>query len=431
MNQAKKIVMVLDRVFPPDIRVEKEARALRDAGFCVVILSRPQDGLAAEERWESVRVMRAQLPREDSVAGKMEVVQTLLRFVSPPWQRAIREFALRERPNAIHVHDLPLVNTALAAVRDLSIPVVADLHENYPAAMQEYNRTRRGLRAALYRRLGGYRRWLRHEGQVCRRVDHVVAVVDEMKERMMKQHGLDDRRITVVTNTEEKAFVANNPVAEAVCARHDDGFILLYIGGFGPHRGLDTVVLGMKRLQGRIPSLKLLLVGRGSANFEEKLAALIRTNNLEDTVEMIGWQPFDKVPSYMRAASIGLVPHHSNEHTDHTIPHKLFQYMMTGTPVLVSSCKPLARIVRETGAGLIFRASDPEDFADKVLYLYEHPAERQRLGSNGTEATLSGPWNWERTGDELVGFYQGFFIGNDAVRNPRPLARSEAESVWS
>jgi hypothetical protein len=44
-----KILMLLDRFFPPDIRVEKEARTLLKAGHDVFLLSKGKDELPDEE----------------------------------------------------------------------------------------------------------------------------------------------------------------------------------------------------------------------------------------------------------------------------------------------------------------------------------------------------------------------------------------------
>src|SRR5690606_97873 len=94
---------------------------------------------------------------------------------------------------------------------------------------------------------------------------------------------------------------------------------------------------------------------------------------IEDYVEFKGHVPFNQVPSYMKVSDINLVPHNSNSHTDNTIPHKLFQIMILKCNLLVSSCKPLKRIVSETKSGYIFKADDSGSFAEKVFQMYTEP----------------------------------------------------------
>ena len=59
---AFRILMVLDHAFPPDIRVENEARTLVEAGFEVGILAIGPDDRPAREIWEGVHLFRKSVP---------------------------------------------------------------------------------------------------------------------------------------------------------------------------------------------------------------------------------------------------------------------------------------------------------------------------------------------------------------------------------
>jgi glycosyltransferase involved in cell wall biosynthesis len=122
-------------------------------------------------------------------------------------------------------------------------------------------------------------------------------------------------------------------------------------------------------------------------------------------VEIIGWQPFHKVPSYIEASHIGLVPHHQNPHTDATIPHKLFQYMLMSKPVIVSSCRPLKRIVEETKSGLVFHSGDPKHLAKQIQTLYSNPQLRSDCALHGHEAATH-QYNWMAEGAKLTRLYR-------------------------
>ena len=50
----------------------------------------------------------------------------------------IRRVVEEWKPHAIHVHDFDLVPTTVTLARDYDLPVVADLHENLPAAVEQY-----------------------------------------------------------------------------------------------------------------------------------------------------------------------------------------------------------------------------------------------------------------------------------------------------
>jgi glycosyltransferase involved in cell wall biosynthesis len=110
------------------------------------------------------------------------------------------------------------------------------------------------------------------------------------------------------------------------------------------------------------------------------------------------------VNSYVFASQVCLVPHNNFEHTQTTVPHKLFQYMICEKPVLVSDCRPLARIVRETDTGYIFKANDFNDFATKLIYIYNHPKEAQQKGRNGKKVALE-TYAWRHDANNLLMMY--------------------------
>ena len=81
--------------------------------------------------------------------------------------------------------------------------------------------------------------------------------------------------------------------------------------------------------------------------------------------------PFKEMTNYMLQADAAIIPHLKNDFTDTTIPHKLFQYMYAGLPVLSSDCLPLKRIIEETKSGSIFPSDDHQSLAKLIEKLYE------------------------------------------------------------
>jgi glycosyltransferase involved in cell wall biosynthesis len=88
-----------------------------------------------------------------------------------------------------------------------------------------------------------------------------------------------------------------------------------------------------------------------------------------------------------------VIPSRKTAQSDSTIPNKLFDYMAAGLAVLTSNTAPCARIVRETGAGDVFRASDAGDLAAAIRRLAD-PTVRRAAGEAGRCAVLD-RYNWE------------------------------------
>jgi glycosyltransferase involved in cell wall biosynthesis len=390
-----KIGMLLKGSFPPDIRVQKEARALISAGHDVWLLCQGR-GRESPGVVDSIDVRR--VPLLSGTARVRNELGFYLRFVDRHWEQRLRAFVGMVAPEVLHVHDLPLARTALRVARPRDIPVVLDLHENYPAALPLWSRHRsqlvRWLESPAFR-WRAYERWASQES------DRVIVVVEEARDRLMREHGVPEGKITVVRNTEDPATFLADPPSPA--SADSATFDLLYVGGGGRHRGLETAVHALGYLRDARPPVRLRIVGprdeEGAA-----LQALASEIEVVEQLEILGWQPFERVRSLIETAHVCLVPHERNPHTDATIPHKLFQYMLAGKPVVVSDCAPLRRVVEETGAGVVFRSGDAQHLADRVNHLLGDAALRVACGSRAADASR-GPYSWDRDAETIIGLF--------------------------
>lgn len=386
--------MILRSDFPPDIRVEKEARSLIKAGYEVYLLCSYSENHPFEEMRDKIFIRRALTPDKRFFLRKINSLIFVTKFYHRRWAKEIEKLILDKKIGVLHIHDLPLVKTTLIVGEKYNIPVVADLHENYPAAVGVY-------KIPFWKRLyfDNQRRWKKNEKKCSERVNKIIVVVNEAKERIVKDYNISPNKITVVSNTVDIDYFSSIPLDKKLIEKYKNNFVISYIGGFGLHRGLDTAIKAMSLVAKETPDVKLLLVG--GKNNEAELRNLAKKINLEKKIIFTGWQPEEKLPTYISLSNICLVPHHKNPHTDSTIPHKLFQYMLMKKPVIVSNCRPLERVIKETNAGLVFQAGNSQDLAEKIIQIYKNP---DRYGENGYQAVLS-KYNWGREARKLIELY--------------------------
>ncbi len=382
-----RVGMVLESDYPPDIRVEKETESLSRAGCRVDLLALDFSGRLSSERLETLTVHRVRLARQ----LQRKLHPTLLRWplYRSMWRRWIRRFLTSVTPDILTIHDLPLAGLGLEEARRLSVPVILDLHENFPAAIRSWGFDRGILGRYFY----DLERWRALERRSVLESAGVLVVVDEALERLIG-YGLAASRAQVVMNTERRAF------GRGVVPIDPGGgppLRLLYIGGLGPHRGLATAI----RAIASRPDVHLRIVGDGKVRGE--LEALARRLNVSERVTFAGWVSADRVAEEIGLCHVGLVPHLRSDHTETTIPHKLFQYMTLGRPVLVSDCRPMARIVREQACGIVHPSGDDAGMTRCVERLLD-PDLRRSLGAAGQAATRA-RYNWEAEAERLVTFY--------------------------
>ena len=397
--------MLLNASYPADIRVKKEAKALLSAGYELHLLCLRRNDEEYYQEFEGIKISRIDAGKNNYHLAFWDMIMSLF-FVHPKFLATSKKIIRQKNIDVVHVHDLPLAGTALNLKKKFGVKILVDFHENYPEALRTWFAWKKNPLVQLKNYLFmNPTRWHKLEKKASRECDSIIAVVDEMKERLIRYHQLPPQKITVVTNTEDSAF-ALQPVDNNVYQQFASDFIITYSGGVGPHRGVDTAIEGMSYLKGYL-DIKLVIVGSGSNSVMKVLHNLVKKYGLTN-VYFIGYQPFHKFYSFMHLTNVNVIPHHSNGHTDNTVPHKIFQGMMAEKPLLVSSSAPLKRLVEQTNSGLVFVAGNANDFAEKVLLLYNGKRLCEQLGKNGKKATTEGGLNWETTQQELIRLYNSF-----------------------
>lgn len=393
-----RIGMLLDKPFPPDPRVANEARSLVGAGHEVHLLCVDPGGRKpARETWSGVEIHRLSIdPRFYKKASALALV---VPFYFEFFGRRLVPWLRDQRIEALHVHDLPLASVGARAVRRLDLPFVIDLHENYPAAVATYDYANRFPGKWLI----SPKTWRHYEQRMLPRADRIIVVVEEAAERLA-DYGIPPERIRVVSNTVAVDEFEGFPRDASIESRFRDRFTIAYLGGFDRHRGLESAVdaLAILAREDRHDA-HLLLVGEGATR--NALELRVHKLGLAERVTFEGWQSFQKFPSYVSAAKVCLIPHLRSEHTDTTIPHKLFHYMLLARPVVSTDCRPLRRILEETRAGLTYPSGDAEALAKRLRELRD-PAARDDLGEHGRRAVLE-RYNWERSAADLIALYAG------------------------
>lgn len=383
--------------FPPDRRVEREARDLIRDGHQVYLMARRIPGQPREECIDGINVIRVELPCQWKKA-----ISDLIYFF---FQRYFMFFLIlyacwKYRIDALHVHDLPYAFAATLAGKVAGLPIVFDMHEHYTEMLQH------SFKAKTYQKFKPFAIILLsllnlEERFACRWSDKIIVVAREHIPRIVSLNKSPED-IIEITNTDDIDYFSGLQIDASIVEQYKDDFVILYTGAICPLRGLDTAVRSMPLIIKEIPRAKLLIVGDGPSKNE--IEELSRSMNLGDRVEFTGYQSFTRLPSYIEACQVGLIPHISTPHIETTMPNKIFQYMMLEKPVIVSSTRPMMRVVNDAGCGYIFQVDDENSLAATVLEVYRDTTRVQR-GKKGKTAVLD-RYNWSQTVRPLLDLYR-------------------------
>jgi glycosyltransferase involved in cell wall biosynthesis len=272
--------------------------------------------------------------------------------------------------------------------------VVFDVHEHYPGMFAErfFPSLLRPLASAamrlVFRALAAF-------------TDRIVLA----KESLTSDFKGSEEKIVLARNYPILTYLAvrneSNPAAPEPVA---DGMCLVHLGLMNRTRCwpelLDALALAKAK------TLRLHLIGTFNdgtrAEFNQRVAAL----GLEHRVAAEDWMSFAGAYERLLSSHAGLVllrpglTNHIN-----ALPHKMFDYMMAGLPVVAPSfAEEVSRIVCESDCGLLVNSVDPKEIAQALDRLASDHCLRQRLGQNGRRAVLE-KYNWESESARLTRMY--------------------------
>jgi PEP-CTERM/exosortase A-associated glycosyltransferase len=280
----------------------------------------------------------------------------------------IKEF----RPQLIHAHSPVLVGLpAMLAARMSKIPFVYEVRDLWENASVDRGKFKED--SLMYKGAKGL------ETVVYKNADAVVTICEQLRNAVASRVGRKTA-LHVVKNGVEVAKFTPGEAKDEVRERYGlkGKRCIGYIGTFQPYEGLDTLVAAMPRIREKIPEAHLVITGKGGV--EDQLREQVQRDKLQELVTFTGRVPHDQVKDLYQLSDMFCYPRISTRTTELTTPLKPLEAMATAKPVLVSDVGAMLELVRPGETGMIFRAGDSADLAEKAIHILEDPARRAEMG---------------------------------------------------
>lgn len=391
----KKILIIVEnQPVPLDFRVWKEARSLRDAGYQVAVLC-PRNKLAKKgyELLEGVHIYRHPAAKEGR--GHWGYVREYAyalfwEFVYSWWIYFRRGFHVIQGcnpPDDIFLVALPF--------KLLGVKYIFDHHDVNP----ELYLSKYGGRKDLFYKL---QTWLEKGTFLCS--DVVMSTNNSYREIAMSRGGLSADDIFVVRNgpnAELFKAVPPNPVL-----KHGKRYLVGYVGVMNSQDGLDLlldVVLRIKNL-GR-KDIYFTCVGGGPEL--PILRKMVNEKHLEETVTFTGYVPDAELLEVLSTADVCVNPDRPCQMNSISTMIKIMEYMALGKPIV--QFEGIEGRFSAQEASLYGNEDDGVvDFAEKLLWLLDHPEERERMGRFG-RLRIEKELAWEYSVQNLLAAYERAF----------------------
>jgi glycosyltransferase involved in cell wall biosynthesis len=230
-----------------------------------------------------------------------------------------------------------------------------------------------------------------------RSADGVLTISHQVRNDIIRFYHLPPGRIEVThLAVDHDAFSPNGfPDTATVKARYGlpDRFIL-YAASSLPHKNHERLFQALCRIREQVPEMKLVLIGARDKGVDE-LMRIIDVLGLEQAVLLLGWLPFEDVPSIYRASEAFVFP---TLHEGFGLP--VIEAMACGVPVVCSRIEPLLEVAGD--AALFVDTLSSGEIAAAVIKVVTDRPSRLRLVNAGLARSRA--FTWEATARKTLDF---------------------------
>lgn len=328
--------------------------------------------------------------KQDEVFGGVKIVSTGFapgnRYERMVLSRKyIKEQVVKVDADIYHLHD-PELLYLVKFLHKRGKKVIFDSHEDYVSTIIEKDWIAKGLRKFIVKAYEKY------EHDVISMADGAVVCY----------HWTQDRYVKCNDNVE---MVLNFPVVRDDYKPAEISFdenAIGYAGGISEQWCHEDIMEALKILDG----VKYKLAGNLTGPYGERLKS---RSEFERFVEYKGKLPQHEVNNVIYSksfAGVALLDYISQcKGTIGNLSNtKFFECMYAGVPLICTDFKLWKEIVDEEKCGICVNPHDPQQIADAVSYLKEHPEEARQMGINGYNAIIN-KYNWDKEKEKLLALY--------------------------
>lgn len=223
--------------------------------------------------------------------------------------------------------------------------------------------------------------------------------------KVIRYYGIPDQRVFVQElGTNAQLFAPGNKgMARRRFGLPMEAPIIVFAGSFHPHHDLSTMVKAFASLGEGEQRPWLLLLGYGTT--WDAVRKQCESLGIADRVLLPGSRPYEEVPLYFQAADLAVLPlsRANVRQRNGCITLKLWDYMATGLPVLVTDLPdtPSAALLRDKA--YIVQPEDPKAMAAAMRDLITRDDLRARIGAAGLDYVRKHR-TWQHAAEETIQF---------------------------
>lgn len=217
-----------------------------------------------------------------------------------------------------------------------------------------------------------------------RRVDKLIVLSEQMKQRLSSITNISPSCITVIPQASEKIYeiVTSD---ETLNAKFGDGFNILYAGNISPAQSFGTMIEAAQLLKASGKhDIKWIIVGDGMS--KKQMEADVAAAQLSESFIFEGHKSITEIPNYTHVADVLVGCLAKSDLLEATIPAKVMSYIASGKPIVLAMDGEVGHLINDTiKCGFVGPTEDAITLATNIAKIYDMPVdERNRLGERAS-----------------------------------------------
>lgn len=152
---------------------------------------------------------------------------------------------------------------------------------------------------------------------------------------------------------------------------------LLCVGRLARDKGFDLVLSAFDQIKQRYPNLRIIIAGDGPARRDLEIQAT--ELGIRARVDFLGWVEPGRIGEILNSATLVLVP----SRTEEAFPLVALEAALMARPVVATRVGGLPENIVDHETGLLVEKENPEQLAESVAFLLDHPETASRMGEAG------------------------------------------------
>jgi glycosyltransferase involved in cell wall biosynthesis len=401
LHGRRVLFIVENQPVPLDTRPWVEAQALKESGMEVAIICPRGKGYEAPyEFLKGIHIYRHPFPVE---AGR--AIEYLLEYgLSLFWEFYYSLKIFRKmRFEVIHAANPPDLLCLIGLLyKWRGVRFIFDQHDICPEVME----AKFGRKGLLYKALVFWERLS------YRTSDLVIATNESYRDLARERGKVDGRKICVVRTGPDLSRIPAE-IKKDDSLKKGKRFMVGYVGVIEKQEGFEYLVQVVKEIVQGFKRKDILFVIVGSGTQVPIIQRLIIKEGLEEYFYFTGRVSDEVLFHSLGNCEVCINPDLFNEASNRSTMRKIMEYMALGKPIVQTEVIEGRYTAQE--ASLYARPNDSRDFAEKILFLLDHPQEAQRMGRIGKKR-IHEVLHWGIQKQNLVAAYQTLFAEHDHGR---------------